>query len=544
MGEKIKGILSGQNTIKSASWILIITLTLSNLLGLVRDHFLTQKIPTATLSAYYAAFRIPDLLFNVIILGAIASAFIPVFTSFIANKKEKEAWSIANSLINIAIICLIILAFLMLIFMPQLISLLVPGFDSGKQILTTNLARVMLLSPIFFGLSYIFGGILNSYRRFFVYSLAPLFYNLAIIAATIFFADRFGIWAVTVGVVFGAFFHMAIQIPVAYRLGYRYQLIADFKNAAVRKIGRLMFPRAIGLGATQIMLLIFTAFASQISKISVAVYNLADNIQTMPTVVFGISFALAVFPSLSEAHSQNDQKRFSLIFTKTVRVILFMLIPLTIGFILLRAQIVRLILGSGHFGWEQTMITADTLGYFAIAFIFSGLTPLFARSFYALHNTKTPMIVTIIAIFVSIIFALILKNSLGVTGLALAFSIGSFVNAFLLYLLLRPKLKPYQEWPLVKFIAKVMIASLVMAVFIQLSKYIIGQIYDLTKVWELLLQTGIAAILGAIVYFVLTVILGCEEIDYLKILISKRRALANGANAQAISGSDSKSETS
>jgi putative peptidoglycan lipid II flippase len=538
MGEKIKGILSGQNTVKSASWILVITLTLSNLLGLARDHFLTQKIPTQILSSYYAAFRIPDLLFNVIILGAIASAFIPVFTSYIANQKTKEAWHIANSIINIAIIFLIGLAAIFLIFMPQLISLLVPGFETSSRDLTISLGRLMLLSPIFFGLSYIFGGILNSYKRFFVYSLAPLIYNLAIILATLLFADRFGIYAVTFGVIFGAFLHWLIQVPVAKKLGYHYQLLIDFKHPAVKKIGRLMFPRAIGLGATQIMLLIFTAFASEISKISVAVYNLADNIQTMPTVVFGISFALAVFPSLSEAHSRQDKEKFGQLFSKTVRVILFMLVPMTVGFILLRAQIVRLILGSGHFGWNQTMLTADTLGFFAISLVFSGLIPLFARSFYAMHNTKTPMIITIISIAISIIFGWFLKDSLGITGLALAFSIGTFINALLLYIFLRPRLLEFNQWPLVKFLLKIAVASLVMGAVIQGSKYFIGQIYDLTRAWELLLQTGVAVILGAIVYFVLTIILRCEEIGYLKVLITKRRALANGAKAVAISGSD------
>lgn len=547
----IRRVLSGENTITSASWILVITLFISNILGLVRDHFLTQKIPTSVLSSYYAAFRIPDLLFNIIILGAIASAFIPVFTSYISKEKPacrqagtKEAWYIANSVINIAIIFLIGLAALFLIFMPQLISILVPGFEASSRDLTISLARIMLLSPIFFGISYIFGGILNSYKRFFVYSLAPLVYNLSIILGTIFFADTFGIYAVTFAVVIGAFLHMLIQIPVAKKLGYHYQHIVDFTHPAVKKIGRLMIPRAIGLSAMQIMLLVFTAFASQMSKISVAVYNLADNIQTMPVVVFGISFALAVFPSLSETYAKDDHKEFSYLLSKTTRVILFMLIPIAIGIILLRAQIVRLVLGSGHFGWEQTMLTADTLGFFAISLVFSGLIPLFARGFYAMHNTKTPMIITIISILVSITLGWFLKEIMGVTGLALAFSIGAFINALLLYLFLRNRLSDYKELPLVKFLSKVVIATFIMALAVQGTKYLIGRIYDLDRVWELLLQTGLAIIVGIVVYFALTVILRCEEIEYLKVLIRKRRGLANGTKAVSISGSDSAGEAS
>lgn len=544
MGERLKNILSGKNSISGASWILVITLLLSNFLGLIRDHYLTQKIPTDILSSYYAAFRIPDVLFNVIILGAIASAFIPVFTSYLTSRKEQEAWHIANSVINIAIIFLVSLSAIILIFMPQLISILVPGFEEPRRHLTISLARIMLLSPIFFGLSYIFGGILNSYKRFFVYSLAPLVYNLSIILGTILFADRFGIYAVTLAVVAGAFLHLFIQIPVARSLGFHYRLVVDFSHSAVRKIGKLMLPRAIGLSAMQIMLLIFTAFASQISKISVAVYNLADNIQTMPTVVFGISFALAVFPSLSESYAQKDQKRLSYLISRTIRVILFMLVPITVGFILLRAQIVRLILGSGFFGWEQTLMTANTLGFFALSLAFSGLIPLFARSFYAMHNTKTPMIITIISIAISIIIGWFLKDVMGVTGLALAFSIGTFINAILLYILLRGQLVEYREWALVKFLGKIIFASAVMALAIQLTKNLIGQIYDLNRVWELLLQAGLAIILGAAIYLALTIILGCEEIEYLKVLFRKRRGLANGSKAVAIGGSDSSSEAS
>ncbi len=219
-----------------------------------------------------------------------------------------------------------------------------------------------------------------------------------------------------------------------------------------------------------------------------------------------------------------------------------MLVPITAGVILLRAQIVRLVLGSGHFGWEQTLITADTLGFFAISLVFSGLIPLFARSFYAMHDTKTPMTITIISIALSIVIGLILKESMGVTGLALAFSIGMFINALLLYLILRKRLTDYKEWPLFKFLGKIIIASVIMAAVIQLTKVLVGRIYDLDRAWELLLQAGLAAILGAIVYFALTILLRCEEIEYLKVLIRKRRGLANGTKTVAIGGSDSSQE--
>jgi putative peptidoglycan lipid II flippase len=278
MVKKVAALLHKKNSLAMASAVLMITLTLSNVLGVVRDHFLTQKIPTELLSVYYAAFRIPDLIFNVLILGAITSAFIPIFTNLISREKEDEAWVVASSVINIAFLVLVGFSIILAIFMPWIAPLVVPGFDTAKLDLMVKLARIMLLSPIFFGLSYILGGILNSYKRFLVYSLAPLVYNLAIILGTLFFADKYGIFGVAVAVIIGAFFHFLIQLPVVLRLGFKFKMIIDWKHWGVKRIGLLMIPRALALGANQIMLLVFTSISSSLGQYSIAAYNLADNI--------------------------------------------------------------------------------------------------------------------------------------------------------------------------------------------------------------------------------------------------------------------------
>jgi len=516
----ITGFLGGKNSYRAASVILILTLFLSNVLGVIRDHYLTQKIPTDILSAYYAAFRIPDLLFNVLILGAISSAFIPVFSSLLASRKQKQAWEVANSVINIAIISLIGACVILIILMPLLVPLFVPGFEESKQILTVKLGRIMLASPIFFGLSYIFGAILNSFKRFLVYSLAPLIYNVSIILGTIFLADRIGILGVALAVLVGAFLHMAIQIPISIKLGWRWQAMIDYKNSSVRKIGILMFPRAIGLGANQIMLLVFTGLASVMSGSAVAVYNLADNIQTMPMVVFGTSFAMAIFPTLAEDYARGDLVNFANYFTKTLRSILFFMVPIVFGVILLRAQIVRLILGSGHFGWQQTIDTANTLGFFAIALVFTSTIPLLARAFYALHNTKIPMMVTIVSVVFSIVAGYILAPTMGITGLALAYSIGSFFNSIILYFLLRRKII-IPEMAVLTFLLKVIIASLIMAVAIQEIKFLAALFVDMQRFWGVFVQTIIATTGGAIVFLLLAWIFNCEEIASIRIVWAK-----------------------
>jgi putative peptidoglycan lipid II flippase len=530
MRKFFRNFFDGKNSLSVASIILIITLFLSNVLGVIRDHYLTQKIPTDVLSTYYAAFRIPDLLFNVLILGAISAAFIPVFSSLISNKREKEAWLTANSVINIAIVSLIISCFILAIIMPYLVPLFVPGFSHEEQLSTVKLARIMLASPVFFGLSYIFGAILNSYKRFAVYALAPLVYNVTIILGTLFLADRYGITGVALAVVAGAFLHMAIQIPVALRLGFKWQLVLDVKSSFVRRIGKLMLPRALGLGANQILLLFFTTIASSLGGSAVAVYNLSDNIQTMPMVVFGTSFAMAIFPTLSEKASEKNYEQFSMYFLKSLRSILFFMIPISFGVYLLRKQIVRMILGSGHFGWSQTNDTAALLGFFALALVFTSIIPLLARSFYALHNTKIPMFITIITVAVSVFAGYLLAPKMGISGLAIAYSLGSLFNALALYILLRTRVK-IDERSVIWFLLKVLIASLIMAAAIW-EAIIVTNVFNMHRFWGVFAQTAISASVGIFVFFVLAWIFNCEEIASVKIVLSRLtgRSLAENTN--------------
>ncbi len=522
--EKFKRFLHGENSVKGATVILIVTLLLSNILGLFRDHFLAQKISTNFLDTYYAAFRIPDLILNLLILGALSTAFIPIFAEHLAKKQSKEAWHIANSFINIAFVAIIICMIILWALMPSLIHAMVGSFDTEKQILTIKLGRIMLLSPLFFSLSYIFGGILNSYKRFVAYSIAPIIYNLSIIIFTLLFANAWGVYAPVVGVVVGAFLHMLIQIPTTISLGWRPMWVFDWANASIKKIVKIMVPRTIGLGAMQIMLLVYTAIAATLGGGAVAIFNLADNIQTMPTVVFGISFSTAIFPYLSQTASLGKHDDFARQIWKVARAILFILIPMGVAIILLRAQIVRIILGSGNFGWEQTIETAKTLGYFAIALFAQGLIPLFARAFYAKHNSKTPTIISIVSIIISIALGYYFTQFLGVAGLALAASVGAIFNAIYLYIMLRKdsaQIKNHER-AFGSFLFKIIISTILMATIIQLAKYLSEPFVDMQRFWGVFTQFAIASILGIITYLGLSALFKLDEIDQVISLVKKR----------------------
>ncbi|MCX6810305.1 MAG: murein biosynthesis integral membrane protein MurJ [Candidatus Berkelbacteria bacterium] len=514
MWKRFQNFIHRENSLIGAAGVLIVTMALSNILGLLRDHYLARNIATADLDIYYAAFRIPDLIFNILIFGAISAAFIPVFTEYVTKGDKKDAFKLANSLISIGAAGLIVLAIVLYFLMPQLSHLIVPDFDSFRMEKTVQLSRILLLTPIFFSISYFVGGMLNSFKRFIAYSFAPIVYNLSIIIAAVFFAGNFGVVAVAWFVVIGAFMHMLVQVPTAMKLGWRYHSVFNFRDSGVKKVFRLMIPRAIGMGANNILLVVYTALASALAAGSIAVFNLANNIQTMPTVVFATSFSTAIFPTLAHRASIGDHESFSSYLTRSMRVIIYLLAPSTVIFILLRAQIIRLILGSGKFNWTDTRMAALTLGWFSFSLVAQGLIPLFAKAFYARHDTKTPTIISVASIIVSIAIAYPLSKSMGVAGLALSFSIGSYLNALALYIWLYKLVPKIFNTEIIWSTLKIIFASFVMAAVVRYFGHYLYNYFNMLKFFGVLGQAAVTIIVGLMVYIIITYLFGCEELTW------------------------------
>ena len=524
--------IGASQTSRAATIILALTLTASNVLGVVRDHYLAQKIPTSLLDTYYAAFRIPDLLFNLLLLGAITSAFLPVFVgAWNKGKGAQRAWEIAQTMTTISAIFTVTLAVLLFILAPVLIPLVVPSFDSERMDIAVKLTRIMLLSPLFFGFSYTFGTVLNAFKQFVAYSFAPLIYNGAIIFATLMFADRYGVYAVTWGVVAGAALHMLIQLPSVLRLGFRWKLIFSTRDPAVRRIGSLMIPRVLALGSQQLALTAFTVIGSAMTAGSIAIYNLTNNIQTAPVVILGTSFATAYFARMAELASANEKNKLGELIEQLVRVIAFLLIPASIGLFILRAQVVRLILGSGHFTWTQTISAIDTLAWFIPGIVAQGLMPVFARAFYSIHDTRTPMIITVVS-FTLMVGVSLTGTLMGaeVPVLALAFSLGSIVNAAWMLIVLSRRLPSLSlarilgSSTLIAFISAGMGFAMWLALRIAngtgiqiFSQQVVpGVGLDTHTGIGLLIQALFASLVGIAVYYVLTQGFNVKEWQWLK----------------------------
>jgi putative peptidoglycan lipid II flippase len=509
------------SSINSAAFIIASAGILSRLLGLVRDRILAAQFGAGdTLDIYYAAFRVPDLIYNLLILGALSAAFIPVFTSLLAHEKKEDAWKLANSLLTLALLVLVILAAVFAIFTPFLMRLVTPGFSGEKLESAITLTRIMFLSPVFLGISGIFGGILNSLKRFLIYSLAPILYNLGIIFGAVFLFPIFGITGLAWGVVTGAFLHMFVQYPAVKIRGFKFTPILDLRDIHLRKVLKLMVPRTMGLAVTQINLLVVTIIASTLAAGSLAIFNFANNLQSFPLGVLAIPFALAVFPSLSHFAAKEEKGKFIDSFSRTFRQILFFVIPASVFIFILRAQIVRVVLGSGKFDWEDTTLTFEALGIFAVSLFAQCLVPLLARSFYALHNTKIPFYTGIMSEAVNLTLAIVLSRMYGILGLVWAFSVSSIVNMFLLFFILRRKTGNLDDEKIISVIAKIGFFSLAAGGLVQLTKYIIGSHINLNTFLGVFLQLAVSGTVGITVFFVLSFIFRLEEFEAVKKLLS------------------------
>ncbi len=522
-----RSIMGGAIIIGSASVV-------SRVIGLVRDNLLAKYFgASATLDIYNAAFKVPDLIFNILVLGALSASFIPVFIQIKQRDGKETAFQLTNAVLHLLIFAIIICIGLSYFLAPTVAEFLMAERSVDQQQLTTMMMRLMLVSVLFFAISNLVSGVLNSFRKFLVYALAPILYNLGIILGITVFYPFMGIEGLAFGVVLGAFLHLVIQLPSLFRTGYRYRWLLDWKLPGVQKILRLMPPRALALGVVQINALIIAAFALRLEEGSLAIWTWADNLQHFPINVFGVSLALSSFPVFSQAFADKDMEKFKTIFSNNFRRILFLIIPMSIIFLLLRAQIVRLILGSfggGAFDWNATILTAQVLGFFSISMFAQATIPLLARSFFAHHDTKTPVLMSIIGMIVNIGLAWGLSQYMGIYGLALAFSISSLLNMLLLLGALRIKFGDLDDSRIILSVWRIISASLVMGVVIHGMKYFVAQYVNMRTFIGIFTQSVASVIAGVAIYFAIAWYFKFDEVVIIQQYLQKaKKLITNGS---------------
>lgn len=515
VGNTIKKFFGFATTVNGAALLLAIAYFASRLLALVRDRLLATGFGAGSeLDVYYTAFRVPDFLFNVLIFGAVSAAFIPIFAGLLARGKTDEANHVASTVLTIGTMVMVIATGITFLFAPQILPLIAPGFSAGQMQELTELTRVMLLSPILFGLSGIFGSILQSNQRFIAYATAPLLYNLGIIAGAVVAPQKGLIW-LAYGVVFGALLQMLVQLVAAARTSFRLRPSADWRDKNVQRIFWLMIPTTIGVGIVQLNLLVETIIATTLQSGSVAQFFLATSLSMVPVSVVGASYATAVFPVLAKAAETKQTDLYVQNLLTVIRHVLFLVIPMSIAMMLLRAQIVRLIYGAGKFDFEDTRYVTSLLGILAVSLFAQALIPLMAKAFYSLRNTKTPVVIAAFSMLLNIVGAFVATQYLGVIGLAVSFSAASIIQLALLFFFLSARVPHIEDPKLFSAITKIVLASLVMGAVIYGSLYgiaaVAGELQRDHTVAFFALQAGVATVVGGVVYLVAASAFGLQE---------------------------------
>jgi putative peptidoglycan lipid II flippase len=420
--KKLKQFLPKSAIIHITGYLVILSV-LSRLLGLFRDRLLTSNFETSILDAYFSAFRIPDFLYNILILGTLSSAFIPLFSKLIHRKdKQQEAQSLVDDVLLIVGVVMGIISVIMIAFAPYLVKLVAISYEGQKLADAVTLTRIMAISPFIFSISSVLSSVLNAYKKFIIVALAPIVYNIGIIIGIIWLYPIWGVPGLGYGVVLGAILHLLIQIPSVLKLNISLKVDTKLYIKNLKRLWDLYWPRLLVIDTAMLSLFIGTIIAST-KPDAVTYFTLAFNLNALPLGVIAISFATAIFPYLTEAYAKEDEESFRDYVIGGISKNLLLLIPIMMLMLNFRSQIVRIVYGGGGFSWEATRITFQTFTILALSIPFQGLIPLLSRALFARHDTKTPMIVGIIGMLINIVLALVLSHYWGVLGVAAAFSI-------------------------------------------------------------------------------------------------------------------------
>ena len=529
-------INSQQNSVLSATSLIMVMIVVSMVLGLVRQRVLASYFAPESLSLFFAAFRLPDAIFQVLVFGTFSSAFIPVFTKSL-KEGEAKAWLLAGKIVSIGLAIFLFAVAIVGFGAVKIYSVIAPGYGVAGTAEIAFLARILFAAQGFFVISYVLTGVLESLRRFLIPALAPIFYNLGIILGTVILTPYLGLTAPAVGVVIGAFAHFIIQYPLSRKLGFRFTL--DLKpDDGVKKIGQLALPRVIDLAFDQIGKSTELFLSSIISQASYTYYTFANSLQLLPVTLFGTSLAKAVLPMLSSV--EGNWKEYRKILLVAIYQAMFFTLPLSAALIALRIPVVRLIYGTKIFDWEATVQTGTILSVFAISIIFQTLMSVLTRAFFAIHDTKTPVIISFIglAILVSGDFILVKGFHLDIWALAAAFAISTSIEAVVLMILIDRRVGKIIDLKFLVHIFKILVATIISggAMFFMLKIFdksvwvkklsFLGGVeatrtfpferfmLDTRYTGNVLILTVMTFLVGAVIYTLLSLLFRIDEAKY------------------------------
>jgi putative peptidoglycan lipid II flippase len=418
---------------------------ISRLLGYVRFVIIGNSgLLAGELDTFFAAFRLPDLIFQLVAAGALSSALIPIVSALLAGGEESHAWRVVSTVVNLMLIALAILAVGLFILAPVVMRAITPGFGPAQLEVTVELTRTMLLAPIFLALGAVATSVLNSGGRFAAAALAPIVYNLVIIVAALTLVEPFGVEGLAIGVVAGSLGHLLVQLRPLARLGFRYTPRIEGRDPQARKALQLMAPRAIGLGATQITFIVVTALATTVGVGALADFSFAFALLQIPLGIIGVPLGVVVLPTLSRDAAVGHEVSFATVLTRALRLLVYVMVPITALTVIVRQPVVEILFGGGRISQPDLDLIASTLGFFAIGLTAHALIAVLARGFYARQDTLTPVLAAIAAVAINCSLAIVLVEPYGLQGIALAIAAAAWIEALALLAVLHHRLQHFE----------------------------------------------------------------------------------------------------
>ncbi len=529
--------------INQAALLLGFFTLLSQILGLIRDRQLAHVVgPSADLDIYFSAFRIPDLMYVTVASLVSVTVLVPFLIKKLdgdADGSVPKAQKFLSDIFTVFMGMIAVVSVALYFIMPYIAHRITPGFSPDEQLKMISVSRLMLLSPILMGISNLVGSATQLYRKFFVFALCPVVYNLGIIIGTRFFYHQFGALGLGIGVVIGSLMHLAIQLPVIIRDGLmpRFSFHIDFKE--VKKVFALSLPRTLGLACNHVALIAIVAQASLIKSGSISIFNLSLALQSVPLGLIGASYSVAAFPTLAKLFSKQNYEEFLSHIGTAARQIIFWSLPIAFLFIVLRAQIVRVILGSGSFTWSDTRLTAAALALFVVSLVSQSMILLFTRGFYAAGKTKRPLLVNfftagfIIALshglvwafntfpsfqyFIESLFRVSDIKGTAMLMLPLAYSLGTMLNFSLLWMLFK---KDFLGKDTYDFMVKTFFQSFAASFFIGYTAYLLlgvgAVVFDTDTFFGILFQGLLAGFGGVLAGIGVLLLMKNKEIEEIK----------------------------
>lgn len=519
--------VSGRTRVMQAASLVGAAMLVSRIIGLVRDIVIKQYLGVSSLEAvaFEAANRFPETIFLIVAGGAVGSAFIPTFAGYFSRDDEAGGWRLFSAVINLITVVVTAVAGITAVFAPQFITFFLSSQVAENPellALTVRLMRILLLSPIIFGVSGVIMGALNARQHFLLPALAPIIYNLAIIAGavTAFWLGKPVELGLAWGTVFGALGHLSIQLPGLRQKKAHYSPILTLRDPGVRQVLRLMAPRVLGLSFSEINAFVALFLSDMMPFGSFPALNTARRIMIMPQGILGQAMGIAAFPTLAELAAREAWEEMRQILADSLRMLYFLGLPTAVFLMILRKPIIVLLYQRGFFGADDAALVTWALLFYAFGLIALTSLEVVARAFYALSDTMTPVLAGFVQIVVMTGLSVWLMNVfeqqgwLSLGGVALAFSISNFIEVGVLMWLLRRKMHGLNGRYLLDGLMRISAAGIVMAVIMQICVNLTAQ--------NIFLQTGIATIVGGTIYFIATFLLQVPEVQQIIIFVRRR----------------------